>query len=162
MTLGGLLIFRGLCMVDNGRPHGRPDGPDFQLLGGGLDGSIGAFWSWVVGALFIASRRGQDDPDAAAPQPLQLPGTSAMGGGAGPGGVGRGDRRVHPGDELRIIVRAPQIPQGIPIPVLILIVVAVGMSALTKVTKFGRYVFAIGGNPEAAELGGINVRRSPC
>ena len=52
-----------------------------------------------------------------------------------------------------------QIPQGIPIPVLILIVVAVGMSALTKVTKFGRYVFAIGGNPEAAELGGINVRK---
>ena len=33
------------------------------------------------------------------------------------------------------------------------------MSALTKVTKFGRYVFAIGGNPEAAELGGINVRK---
>jgi D-xylose transport system permease protein len=27
------------------------------------------------------------------------------------------------------------------------------------VTKFGRYVFAIGGNPEAAELGGINVRK---
>ena len=26
-------------------------------------------------------------------------------------------------------------------------------------TKFGRYVFAIGGNPEAAELGGINVRK---
>ncbi len=25
-------------------------------------------------------------------------------------------------------------------------------------TRFGRYVFAIGGNPEAAELGGINTR----
>ncbi len=26
--------------------------------------------------------------------------------------------------------------------------------------RFGRYVFAIGGNPDAAELGGVNVRRT--
>ena len=34
------------------------------------------------------------------------------------------------------------------------------MTLLANRRKFGRYVFAIGGNPEAAELGGINVRRT--
>jgi D-xylose transport system permease protein len=35
-----------------------------------------------------------------------------------------------------------------------------GMSYLAKRRKFGRYVYAYGGNPEAAELGGINTRRT--
>ena len=52
-----------------------------------------------------------------------------------------------------------QIPRGIPVPVLILIGVVVIMTMLAKITKFGRYVFAIGGNPEAAELSGIHVQQ---
>ncbi len=32
------------------------------------------------------------------------------------------------------------------------------MTILTTRTRFGRYVFAIGGNPDAAELSGINTR----
>ena len=32
------------------------------------------------------------------------------------------------------------------------------MSFIAKRTRFGRYVFAIGGNPEAASLAGINTR----
>ncbi len=43
-------------------------------------------------------------------------------------------------------------------PVLILIVVAIVMTILMTRTRFGRYVFAIGGNPEAAALSGINTR----
>ena len=35
---------------------------------------------------------------------------------------------------------------------------ALVMAFITKRTRFGRYVFAIGGNPEAADLAGINVR----
>ena len=34
------------------------------------------------------------------------------------------------------------------------------MSYLARRRRFGRYVYAIGGNPEAAELGGINTRRT--
>jgi D-xylose transport system permease protein len=30
----------------------------------------------------------------------------------------------------------------------------------SQTRRFGRYVFAIGGNPDAAELGGVNVRRT--
>ena len=48
---------------------------------------------------------------------------------------------------------------GIPVPVIIMVViVAAGHFALTR-TTFGRYVYAVGGNEEAARLSGINVRR---
>ena len=33
------------------------------------------------------------------------------------------------------------------------------MTFVTTRTKFGRYVFAMGGNPEAADLAGINTKR---
>lgn len=48
---------------------------------------------------------------------------------------------------------------GIPIPVVWMIVVIVAASVLLTRTRFGRYVFAIGGNEEAARLAGINVAR---
>jgi len=48
---------------------------------------------------------------------------------------------------------------GIPVPIIIMVViVAAGHFALTR-TTFGRYVYAVGGNEEAAWLSGINVRR---
>jgi D-xylose transport system permease protein len=50
-------------------------------------------------------------------------------------------------------------PQGIPIPVLIWAAVAVVMSFISQRTRFGRYVYAMGGNPDAAVLVGIPVKR---
>jgi D-xylose transport system permease protein len=47
---------------------------------------------------------------------------------------------------------------GIGIPVLILILVVIVLSFLAHRTRFGRYVFAYGGNPESALLAGINTR----
>ncbi len=38
--------------------------------------------------------------------------------------------------------------------------VAILMTVLANRRRFGRYVYAIGGNPEAAELSGINTRRT--
>ena len=47
---------------------------------------------------------------------------------------------------------------GVPIPVLILLGVA-GLGAfITNSTTFGRYLYAIGGNPDAARLSGINIK----
>src|SRR5450755_2997170 len=46
---------------------------------------------------------------------------------------------------------------GIPAPVLVMLAVVIaGHFVLTR-TRFGRYVYAIGGNEEAARLSGINV-----
>ena len=47
---------------------------------------------------------------------------------------------------------------GYTVPVLIAIAVGLLMTFLATHTKFGRYVYAIGGNPEAAELAGINIK----
>lgn len=49
--------------------------------------------------------------------------------------------------------------EGIPIPVIILIAIALTGAFLTQSTTFGRYLYAIGGNPDAARLSGINIRR---
>jgi D-xylose transport system permease protein len=48
---------------------------------------------------------------------------------------------------------------GIPIPVLVLLAVALGGAFLTQNTTFGRYLYAIGGNPDAARLSGIQIRK---
>ncbi len=50
------------------------------------------------------------------------------------------------------------IAHGIAIPVLVAVGVGVVMSFISTRTRFGRYVFAMGGNPEAAELAGINTK----
>ncbi len=48
---------------------------------------------------------------------------------------------------------------SIPVPVLWMVAVIVVCSVLLQRTRFGRYVFAIGGNEEAARLAGVNVGR---
>ena len=48
---------------------------------------------------------------------------------------------------------------GYPIPVLITIAVGLIMTFVARRTRFGRYIFATGGNPEAAELAGVNTKR---
>ncbi len=158
VTLGGLLVFRGgAYLVTDGRTVAPMD-KTYQLLGGGINGSIGATWSWIFGIVCIL---------------LMIFGTIK-------GRVRRKKYGFKPkawwADLVMLLIGIglvcgfvlvmnsyykprTEIPRGIPIPVLILIGVVVLMTLLAKVTKFGRYVFAIGGNPEAAELSGVNVQR---
>jgi len=49
---------------------------------------------------------------------------------------------------------------SIPIPTIIMISVYILAYVLLKHTKFGRYVYAVGGNKEAARLAGININRT--
>jgi D-xylose transport system permease protein len=49
--------------------------------------------------------------------------------------------------------------QGLPIPILIVAVLAAIMSIVSTKTKFGRHVYATGGNQEASRLSGINIVR---
>ena len=55
ITLGGLLFFRNAAFYINSGVTIAPLNKTFQLLGGGLDGTIGAFWSWVVCAVAIVA-----------------------------------------------------------------------------------------------------------
>ena len=52
----------------------------------------------------------------------------------------------------------PADPVGIPVADPYLVAVTSLMTFIANRRKFGRYVYAYGGNPEAAELGGINTR----
>lgn len=158
VTLGGLLVFRGgAYLVTDGRTVAPMD-KTYQLLGGGINGSIGATWSWIFGAVCIAlmifgtirsrvrRKKYGFQPKARWAELLTL----VIGIALVCGFVMVMNSYYKPRTEI---------PRGIPIPVLILIGVVVIMTLLAKITKFGRYVFAIGGNPEAAELSGINVPR---
>ncbi|MBV6498951.1 MAG: Xylose transport system permease protein XylH [Prosthecobacter sp.] len=49
--------------------------------------------------------------------------------------------------------------RGIPLPALIFAAVALGVYVITRHTAFGRHLYAIGGNAEAAFISGIPVRR---
>ncbi|MGL4827232.1 MAG: ribose ABC transporter permease [Vibrionaceae bacterium] len=48
---------------------------------------------------------------------------------------------------------------GIPVPVWLMVMVFVGAWYLLNHTRFGRYVYAVGGNESATRLSGINVDR---
>ncbi len=49
--------------------------------------------------------------------------------------------------------------EGIPYPIIIVLVLTIIFTFITKNTQFGRQVYAMGGNVEAARLSGINVKR---
>jgi D-xylose transport system permease protein len=49
--------------------------------------------------------------------------------------------------------------RGVPLPGIIIIFFLVTLTYITKRTTFGRHVYAVGGNPEAARRAGISVPR---
>lgn len=67
--------------------------------------------------------------------------------------------RVNPIYDLQAYYSA--IGQGsigpVPIPVIVLLLMAVAAWIVLTYTRFGRYVYVVGGNPEAARAAGINV-----
>jgi D-xylose transport system permease protein len=177
VTLGGLLIWRGAAFqLASGRTIAPLDST-FQLLGGGPKGAIGETLSWAVSAIAIAAiiyglvanrrrRRRYGFPvrpvwaDVAIgaigslvvgvavlvansyPWPAALAEEYALENGI----------PIPPGGLI--------IPTGIAIPVLIAIGIAVLMTFIASRRRYGRYVYSIGGNPEAAVLAGINTRRT--
>jgi D-xylose transport system permease protein len=50
--------------------------------------------------------------------------------------------------------------QGLQNPVLLMALIAIVFTYITNNTRFGRYVYAIGGNREATKLSGINIERN--
>jgi D-xylose transport system permease protein len=64
-------------------------------------------------------------------------------------------------DQINAQTGAPAgtpVSAGFPYPVMILVAVTLVMTWLATRRRFGRYVYAYGGNPDAASLAGINTR----
>lgn len=158
ITLAGLLIFRGAAYIVTDGQTVAPLDKTYQLLGGGIDGSIGATWSWILGlgavGLIIFSKirhRRQCCKFGFKMKPLWADLIiTILSAAVIIGFVVIMNSYYKPRTEI---------PRGIPVPVLILIGAVLVMTFMSKKTKFGRYIFALGGNPEAAELSGINVKR---
>ncbi len=66
---------------------------------------------------------------------------------------------IGQGELLKLLPIPDQPPLGIPIPIIILAVVAVGAHIMLNSTRFGRHIYAIGGNEQAARISGLNVGR---
>ena len=66
---------------------------------------------------------------------------------------------IGQGELLKLLPIPGQPPLGIPIPIIILAVVAVGAHIMLNNTRFGRHIYAIGGNEQAARISGLNVGR---
>lgn len=175
VTLGGLLVWRGLAWwMASGRTIAPMD-ETFQLLGGGARGTIGGTWTWLIGivasagvALLLWNRRRQRIKFGFDPRPMWaevMIGTVAV-------AVILGATAVinsYPMPELLARQYAEDngiawpeggltIPLGLATPVLITIFVALIMHFIGTRTRHGRYTYAIGGNPEAAVLAGIKTR----
>lgn len=158
VTLGGLMSFRGAAfLVADGKTQPVTD-PTFLALGGGLDGALGPVLSWALGALLsavivwnIVSRRRSRGAHGFELRPLWFDVLL--------GALFVGVLLAFVGITCAYQLDGKEEAQGIPVPVVIWGAVVIGMAFLVRRTRFGRYIYAIGGNPEAALLVGIPVRR---
>jgi D-xylose transport system permease protein len=175
VTLGGLLAFRGVVWVLSGGTTVAPDDATFVLIGGGPAGSLGGTMSWVLGIvicvavvflLFNARRQRRKFGFALRPMWAEVL-LGVVGCAVVLGAVWVANSYHWPAGlasqfaKARGITEPPgglQIEAGIPWPLVIVIGVGIVMTFLAKRRRFGRNVFAYGGNPEAAELAGINTR----
>jgi inositol transport system permease protein len=66
---------------------------------------------------------------------------------------------IGQGELFKVLPIPNQPPLGIPIPIIILAVVAIGAHVMLNNTRFGRHIYAIGGNEQAARISGLNVGR---
>lgn len=173
VTLGGFLVWRNVGWYQTG---GQTIGPldETFLIFGGINGTLGGPLSWALGVLAIVfcifaifnSRRTKLKHGFAV-KPLWAEVTLAgIGSAAIAAFVGVLTNYSVPS---RVVARDPakygcEVAEGctpvygLPISVLLLLVIAAVMTLIARRTRFGRYIFATGGNPDAAELSGINTR----
>jgi len=145
VTLGGMMIFRGVILgITEGRTI-SPLSPEFVQIGQAfLPPHIG----WILAGILIffcilLRIKGRMDRVKygfeVAPMSIEIFTTLGI---------------------IFLILLAVFIMnsyEGIPVPVLLLFTLVIIFTIVTRNTKFGRYLYAIGGNPEAAKLSGINI-----
>jgi D-xylose transport system permease protein len=186
VTLGGLLVWRGVAFLAADGKTIAPMDETFALIGGGSFGALGKTGSWIFAAIacafvvwaFVSGRRARQlhgfplRPVWAETFVIGLVCAVIVGATAMVNSYiwPRGNiAKYHTDRGLEVPACAEQndtiytdvcasFGHGFAYPVLIMIAVAIFMTILMTRTRFGRYVFAIGGNPEAAALSGINTR----
>jgi len=173
VTLGGLFVWRNVSWHLTGGQTIGPLDLNFQAFGG-INGTLGVTGSWIFGLLAAAlalyglfsSRRAKlshDFPVKPVWAELVIAGVvvgAILGFVAILNAYDIPTRRLARMFEARgeVMPDGYSTGYGIPYSVLILIAVAVVMTVTAQKTRLGRYIFATGGNPEAAQLSGIKTR----
>jgi D-xylose transport system permease protein len=173
VTLGGLLSIRGLVWYQSEGAAVVGLDPTFDLIGGGALGSVGGLITWILGivgcvaiiAILYNSRRQRRRYNF----PVRPMWAEVLLGAVGCGVVlalawfannafwpkGLADQYAT---DHHLDPNGLQIPIGFPYPIVLLVIVTLVMTFIATRRRFGRYVYAYGGNPDAAELAGINTR----
>jgi D-xylose transport system permease protein len=172
VTLGGLLSIRGLVWYQSQGAAVVGLDPTFQLLGGGALGSVGELITYLISGAGCAAilfmlyngRRGRRRYGFPL-RPMWAEVLLAVVGCIGllwlawfannnfwPRGLADQYAADHG------LPAGLNIPVGFPYPIILVIGVTLVMTWLATRRRFGRYVYAYGGNPDAAELAGINTR----
>ena len=147
VTLAGLLIFRGVALVITEGLTLSPLDPAFVELGQGfLSPEASLVLAVVVACLavtgLVVARRQRLRHDL----PVGSPRAFAI-------------RVIALLALIAAVAASAWLYRGIPYPVLVMIVVGVVLALMMRRTTFGRRLYAIGGNADAARLSGIDVRR---
>ena len=175
VTLGGLLSIRGLVWYQSQGAAVTGLDPTFDLIGGGALGSVGELITWILGAIgcvaIIAILYNSRRQRRRYGFPVRPMWAEVLLGAVGivvvlflawfannafwPPGLADQYATDHgitqPAGGLKI-------PVGFPFPIVLLIGVTLVMTFIANRRRFGRYVYAYGGNPDAALLAGINTR----
>ncbi|MGR3540149.1 MAG: sugar ABC transporter permease [Hasllibacter sp.] len=173
VTLGGLLVWRNVgWLITNGQTIGPLD-ETFRTLGG-IGGTLGAGPSWIVGFVaaaaalwaLLSARRAKIAHEFPVKPVWAEVAVGALAVAGILGFVAILNAYEVPSRVLArdFAARGLEVPEGytaaygIPYSVVLLILVAVGMTVVARKTRLGRYIFATGGNPDAAELSGVNTK----
>ncbi|MEP1932435.1 MAG: sugar ABC transporter permease [Roseibium sp.] len=173
VTLGGLLVWRNVAwFITSGQTIGPLDATFTKI--GGIGGTMGETASWIFGVLAVlavlglqlTSRRRKTSHGFPVKPVWAEVTMGAISTVAILSFVATLNAYDIPKARLKRIFEAAgeTLPEGltmgygIPYSVVLLIVVTVVMTVVAKRTRLGRYIFATGGNPDAAELSGINTR----
>ncbi len=173
VTLGGLLVWRNVAWYQTSGQTIGPLDPTFMQFGG-INGTLGSTWSWIFGFIAVAAalwalfsgRQGKKRHGFPV-KPLWAEATiagivaiSILGFVAILNAYQIPTRRLERMFEARgeVMPEGFTAAYGIPFSVLLLIAIAIAMTLIAQRTRLGRYIFATGGNPDAAELSGINTR----
>lgn len=173
VTLGGYLIWRNVAWyLTSGQTIGPLD-ENFQIFGG-INGTLGETWSWIFGVIAVLatlwamyrSRQAKIAHDFPV-KPVwaeALLGVIAAVLILGFVTILNAYEIPHARLARMFAAKGEVMPEGytasygVPISVFVLVLIAVAMAVVAKRTRLGRYIFAAGGNPEAAALAGINIR----
>jgi D-xylose transport system permease protein len=146
VTLAGMWLFNGLILLVT---QGKTIAANQAVFSDIAQGYIPPIWGWAIFVLILAflawnifsSRRGKQKYGFKL-RALYLDLLIGLG---------------IPALLILAYVLSVNSYRGIPVPVLLLAVVAMVMVYIANNTRFGRYAYAIGGNREAARLSGINI-----